>query len=124
MKSRTLALRVALNSAIMIFLVYLLMQSVVYFRDGLILGTGDVSDFFPAVFGFIGGRVLPPLAVFSLLLWAAALPIQRVLQRLEAGETLTFQETEKTRNRILRFRGIVLAVNLVGFTVGFTGRTR
>lgn len=119
MKTRTLALRVALNSAIMIFAVYLLMQTVVYLRDGIILGTSDVSDFVPAVFGFLGGRVLPPLLVFGFLLWLAALPIQRVQQRLEAGERLSDQELETTRNRILRFRGIVLAVNLVGFTVGF-----
>jgi methyl-accepting chemotaxis protein len=119
MKTRNLALRVALNSAVMIFAVYLVMQTVVYFRDCLIFETSDLSDFGAAVFGFIGGRVLPPLAVFGFLLWWAALPIQKVQQRLEAGEVLTPEEAEATRNRILRFRSLVLAVNLVGFTVGF-----
>ena len=119
MKTRHLALRVALNSAVMIFSVYLVMQTVVYFRDGMILGTGDLSDFCPAVFGFLGGRVIPPLVLFGFFLWLAALPIQKVQARLEAGETLTAKELEDTRNRILQFRGIVLGVNLVGFTVGF-----
>jgi len=119
MKTRTLALRVALNSAVMILAVYLVMQIVVFFRDGLILGTTELFDFGPVVFGFIGGRVLPPLLIFGFLLWLAALPIQKAQVRLEAGETLTPEEIEKTRTRILRFSKIVLAVNLIGFTVGF-----
>jgi methyl-accepting chemotaxis protein len=119
MKTHTLALRVALNSAGMIFLVYLALQSFVFFRDCFILSTADFSDFLPDVGGFIVFRVLPPLVVFGLILWLIALRIQRVQERLERGETLSENEIEKVRGSILQFKGIVLTINLIGFTVGF-----
>jgi methyl-accepting chemotaxis protein len=119
MRTRTLARRVAFNSALMIFFVYLAMQSFVYFRDAFIFSTADVSDYLIVVGGFIAFRVIPPLAVFGFILWLLALRIQRVQERLEKGETLSPAETEKVRGRILQFKGIVLAINLIGFTVGF-----
>ncbi len=119
MRTRTLALRVASNSAVMIFLVYLAMQSFVYFRDAFIFSTTDVSDYLTVAGSFIGFRVVPPLVVFGFILWLIALRIQRVQERLERGETLSPAEIEKVRNRILQFKGIVLAINLIGFTVGF-----
>jgi methyl-accepting chemotaxis protein len=119
MRTRTLALRVALNSALMILLVYVAMQNFVYFRDAVIFSTGDLSDYVSAVGGFLAFRVVPPLAVFAFLLWLIALRIQRVQERLERGETLTEAEIEKVRNRIIQFKGIVLTINLIGFTVGF-----
>ena len=117
--AKSLALRVTLNSVVMIGLVYLVMQSVVFFRDGIILQTGDLDGFVTTVFGFIGGRVLPPLVLFGALLYLIALPIQRVAIRLAAGEPLTEQETEQTRTRLLGFGNVVLAINLTGFLVGF-----
>jgi methyl-accepting chemotaxis protein len=119
MKTRTLALRVVLNSIVMVFLVYLVMQTAVFFRDSLLLQTSDMHDFFPVVFGFIGGRVLPPLILFGVIMYFIALPIQKVQERLEAGEVLTDAEVERTRHRMLGFGTVVLVINLVGFTVGF-----
>lgn len=119
MKTRTLALRVTLNSIVMIFFVYLVMQTVVFFRDAVIFSTNDMSDFGSAVGGFIGGRVVPPLLVFGFILWLIALPIQKIQARLEAGEVLGAEETERVRTTILRFKVVVLIINLIGFTVAF-----
>jgi len=119
MKNRRLALRVTMNSALMILCVYVLMQTVNYFRDNLLLGLHGAAGLGATVFGFIGANVLPPLLLLSALVYLLALRIQRVQERLEAGEELTAEELEATRRRILRFSGIVLAVNLVGFAAGF-----
>ncbi len=119
MKTRYLALRVALNSAVLIFIVYLLMQTAVFFRDSVLLGTTAMHDFFPSVFGFIGTVVVPPMILFGILLWLAALPIQRTGLRLEKGEILDDTAVEKVRKRIISFKYIVLAINLLGFLAGF-----
>ncbi len=67
----------------------------------------------------MGLYVLPPCVVFGAVLYLAALPIQRAALRLEAGETLPPHEAEKTRVRILRYGGLVIAMNEIGFAAGF-----
>ena len=117
--TRRLALRVTLNSALMILVVYIVMQVVSFFRDNLILGLSGASGLTTTVFAFIGVNVLPPLLVLSVLIYLLALPIQKAQARLEAGEELGPEELEATRRRILRFSNFVLAVNLVGFAAGY-----
>jgi hypothetical protein len=119
MKARRLALRVTLNSILMILAVYFVMQLVSYLRDGVILGLGDLRAMPGAIASFLAFNVLPPTALFSGLLYFAARPIQRAQERLEAGEELPQEELELTRHRILRFSSIVLALNLAGFALGY-----
>jgi methyl-accepting chemotaxis protein len=119
MKTRRLALRVTLNSALMILGVYVVMQLVNYLRDNILLGLRGLAGLPASVLGFIGANVLPPMIVFAVLIYVLALPIQRAQGRLEAGEELSPSELEATRKRILRFSGVVLAVNLLGFAAGW-----
>jgi len=44
MRTRSLALRVVLNSFLMILMVYAAMQTFVFFRDCVMFSTADVSD--------------------------------------------------------------------------------
>ncbi len=119
MKTRSLALRVTMNSTLMILGVYFVMQVVSYFRDNILLGIDDVSALPATALGFIAMNVLPPLVLLSLLIYLVALPIQRVQARLEAGEELAPGELEATRVRILRFSAWKLGVNLLGFAAGY-----
>jgi methyl-accepting chemotaxis protein len=119
MKTGRLALRVTMNSALMILGVYFVMQIVNYFRDNLIFGIGDLSALPASVLGFLGANVLPPLILLSILVYLLALPIQRAGLRLESGEALSPEELELTRVRILRFSTVVLVVNLLGFAAGY-----
>jgi methyl-accepting chemotaxis protein len=119
MKTRRLALRVTLNSALMILGVYLVMQFVSYFRDNIMLGIGDLSALPATVFGYIATTVLPPMLLLSGLIFIPALRLQRTQERLEAGEVLSPEELEATRRRILRFSSLILGVNLVGFAAGY-----
>jgi methyl-accepting chemotaxis protein len=118
-KTRHLALRVTLNSSLMIVCVYLVMQVVSYFRDNIILGVGDLSALPATVLGFMGANVLPPLVVLSIPVYFIALRIQRAGERLDAGEELAATELEATRLRILRFSTVVLVVNILGFVAGY-----
>ena len=78
MKNRQLALRIVLNSVIMILGVYIVMQIITYFRDNMLLGITDLSALPSSVAFFIGTSVLPPMLVFAVLIYFLALPIQRV----------------------------------------------
>lgn len=119
MKTRRLALRVTLNSALMLFSVYLVMQVITYFRDNIILGIGDLSGLVPAVSRFMLSSVLPPMVVFAVLIYLTARPLERMQVRLERGEKLDDAAAEKVRRRIAGFSGLVLTVNLIGFVVGY-----
>ena len=119
MKTRRLALRVTMNSALMILGVYVVMQVVNYARDNILLGLRGIEGLPSSVALFIGVNVLPPMIVFAILIYALALRIQRVQERLEAGEELPPAELEATRRRILRFSTVVLFVNLAGFAAGY-----
>ena len=119
MKTRRLALRVVLNSVVMLLGVYLIMQFITYFRDNMLLGIGDLSAMLGSVMTFIVFSVMPPIIVFGVAIYILALQIQRVERRLIAGEKLDEQLIEKTRKRIQRFPAVVLGINLAGFTLGF-----
>lgn len=119
MKSRFLALRVTSNSVFVIFGVYALMQTTVFFRDSIILGTSAMWDFIPVVVGFLLGTVLPPAVIFGVFLFARAWGFQKVSVRLDSGETLSAGEAERVRSRIIGFKYLVLSVNVLGFTLGY-----
>ena len=119
MKSKRLALRVTLNSVGTLVAAYLCIQTLAYLRDGIILGLPGLGAYLSSVAVFMGLYVLPPCVVFGAVLYLAALPIQRAALRLEAGETLPPHEAEKTRVRILRYGGLVIAMNEIGFAAGF-----
>jgi methyl-accepting chemotaxis protein len=119
MKTSRLAFRITLHSAVMIFAVFLLQQAISFFRDNIVLGIADLSAFPASLAAFLGKSVLPPLLVFAAVLYLAALPLQRVQSRLEKGERLNPEEAEAVRRRIGGFSGLVLGVNILGFTVGY-----
>ena len=119
MKSKHLALRVTMNSALMIVGVYIIIQLVAFIREGLVLGLTGFSGLLPSITGFVGTYVLPPATVFGVILYFGALPIQRAARRLEAGEDITPAEAEKTRQRIIKFSTLVIIINEVGFAAGF-----
>jgi methyl-accepting chemotaxis protein len=118
-KTKHLALRVTLNSIVMILVVYLVMQAFGYFRDNVILGISDLAALPGTVMGFMAANVFPPMLVLGALLYLIARPIQRAQERLEAGERLSAAELEATRKRILGFSNVVLAMNLIGFAAGY-----
>lgn len=119
MKTRRLALRVTLNSVLMILFVYLAMQFVSYFRDNIMLGIDDLSALPWTVLSYMLSTVLPPIVAFAGLIFVPALRIQRIEERLEAGERLGPGELEATRRRLLRFSTLILAVNMTGFAAGY-----
>ncbi|HTX71917.1 MAG TPA: methyl-accepting chemotaxis protein [Rectinemataceae bacterium] len=119
MKNRRLALRVALNSGVMITGVYLVIQTVAYLRDNLLLGTSDWSTWLSSVTAFMGMNVVPPAIVFCFFLWLVARPLQKAALALEGGALLDPARAERTRKRLLRFERVVLVLNVVGFTAGF-----
>lgn len=119
MKNKHLALRVTSQSLLMILGVYVVMQVFTYFKDNLILGLSGLSALPRLVVSFIGYNVLPPMLVMGTVIFILALRIQRVALRLEAGESISIEEIERTRTRLLRFSAVVLASNIIGFAAGF-----
>ncbi|GAB1455065.1 hypothetical protein MASR2M48_03710 [Spirochaetota bacterium] len=119
MKSKNLALRVTMQSVVMILGVYVVMQVFTYFKDNLILGINGLSALPGMVVSFISINVLPPMLVLGVLIFFLALRIQRVGERLAAGESISPEETERTRTRLLRFSNTVLGINIFGFAAGF-----
>ena len=119
MKTKHLALRVTLNSIIMINMVYIFMQIITFFKDNIIFGISDLSGMPVTVGSFVGVYVLAPSILFGAVIFLRALPLQRVLERLERGETITGVIAEKTRLRMLGFSGLVLGLNLTGFAAGY-----
>ncbi len=118
-KRSRLALRVTASSVLIILIVYFIMQTLSYFRDNILLGVSDLSALPAAVFGFIGMYVLPPMVVFGIILYVAALPLERTLERLRSGESVDAATVEKTRLKILSFSRLVLIFYLLGFALGF-----
>jgi len=103
----------------MILGVYLVMQVFTFVRDNMILGVSGLSAMPGLILSFMSTAVLPPAAVLGAIIFLFALRIQRVGERLEAGEAISAEETERTRARILRFSTVVLVSNLVGFAAGY-----
>jgi methyl-accepting chemotaxis protein len=103
----------------MILAVYVVMQIIAFFRDNVILGITSVGALPSSVVFFIGMYVLPPMAVCGGLLYLFALPLEKTLERLRAGEAIEPEVAERTRVRILGFRVVLYALNIVGFVLGF-----
>jgi len=119
MTTKRLALRVTSQSIGMILGVYIVMQAFTYWKDNLVLGISGMASMPGMVLSFIVFNVLPPALVLGALLFFLALRIQRVGERLEAGEAIAPAEIERTRTRLLRFSTAVLVCNLVGFAAGY-----
>ncbi|MBU0934006.1 MAG: hypothetical protein KKC64_00185, partial [Spirochaetes bacterium] len=119
MKNRFLALRVTMNSAIMIVIAYFLIQTVSFIRDGLVLGLPGAQAYLPSIISFMGMYVLPPALLFGVILFLSALSIQKAAVRIEQDEQLDPEYAELTRRRIIRFSTLVLIINELGFTAGF-----
>ncbi len=119
MKKNHLALRVTLIAIGMILAIYVLMQVIAYFRDNAILGITTVADLPIYVFKFIVSYVAPPMVLCGTLLYLFALPLQKTLDRLRAGERLDAETIEKTRVRMLKFSKILYILNAVGFVLGY-----
>jgi len=119
MKMNRLALRVLGHTVGMMLGVYLVMQVFTYLRDNLILGISGLSGLPGFVLSFMATTVLPPTLGLGAVIFLLALRIQRVGERLEAGETISPEEAERTRTRILRFSTVILVANLIGFAAGF-----
>ncbi|MFH2114712.1 MAG: hypothetical protein ABIJ86_09430, partial [Spirochaetota bacterium] len=119
MKSKYLALRVTMNSVVMIVGVYIVIQTLAFVREGLVLGLPGLQGLIPSIVGFVGTYVLPPAVVFGAILYLAALPIQKAARQLEAGAGLPSNEAEQTRQRIIRFSTLVIIINEIGFAAGF-----
>ncbi len=119
MATKRLALRVTSQSLCIILGVYLVMQVFTFFKDGFLLGMTGLSALPGMVLSFMATTVLPPSLALGLLIYLYALRIQRVGERLEAGEAITPEEAERARTRILGFSAVVLAANLVGFAAGY-----
>jgi methyl-accepting chemotaxis protein len=119
MKRPSLALRVTLNSALMIVIIYLFMQTIAFFRDNIMFGVSDITALAPTLLNFMGLYVFPPTIIFSVILYVRARPLQRVQERLESGEILPAETIEKTRLRILGFSTLILILNFIGFAAGY-----
>ncbi len=119
MTSKRLALRVTIQSLAMILGVYIVMQVFTYWKDNLILGLSGIASLPRMVASFMAFNVLPPALVFGVLMFFLAFRIQRVGERLEAGESIPQGEIERTRTRLLQFSTVVLVINLIGFAAGY-----
>ncbi len=119
MKKSRLALKVTLISILMILAIYIVMQVLAYFRDNAILGLTTFADLPGYVRNFIVMYVLPPMVICGGLLYLFARPLEKTLERMRAGERLDPETVEKTRLRILGFSGILYALNMIGFVLGF-----
>ncbi len=119
MTTKRLALRVTLQSLSMILGVYIVMQAFTYWKDNVVLGLTGIGSMPAMVASFIAFNVLPPALLFGLLLFFLAFRIQRIGERLEAGELIPAAEIERTRTRLLHFSTVVLVINLMGFAAGY-----
>lgn len=119
MKKNHLAIHVTMISVGMILAIYIVMQTIAYCRDNVLLGLTTVADLPAYLISFIGMYVLPPMILCGGLLYLFARPLEKTLDRLRAGETLDAVTAERTRVRILGFSRILYALNIVGFVLGF-----
>lgn len=119
MKKNHLALTVTMISIGMILAVYILMQIIAFFRDNAILGLTSLAALPGSVVLFIAMYVLPPMLICGTLLYRYARPLEKILDRLRAGETLDENTAEQTRVRMLRFSFILYILNMIGFVLGY-----
>ncbi len=119
MKSRFLALKVALNSVIVISLAFSVAQALSYARDAILFRTGSVGQFFLNYAAYMGTRILPVALFFGAILFLLVLPVQRASVRMHKGEELDEDERDGVEAGIRRYKSAVFALNVVGFTVGY-----
>ncbi len=118
-KKPHIARTASLASIGMIFIIYVFMQTLGYIRDNAILGISDLSDLPAYVAKFLAMYVIPPSIIFGLIMYFYARPLDRALARLRAGDALDPATTEKIRLKMLRFSYLVLALNVLGFALGY-----
>ena len=119
MKTRFLALKVALNSAFVIIIAFTLVQIVNYARDSIIFQTGSLGEFLASYAGYMGTRVMPVLVVFTVIIFFRARPLELTLSKLEAGEPVAAPELARVRAGILRLPYLIIILNVIGFSAGF-----
>jgi methyl-accepting chemotaxis protein len=119
MKSRFLALKVTLNSAIVISVAFSIAQALSYVRDAILFRTGSVGQFFGNYAAYMGTRILPVMVFFAAILFFVALPIQRASVRMQKGEEPDRDGRDRVEAGIRRYKNTVLILNVVGFTVGY-----
>lgn len=119
MHSKNLALKIALVSLVTIVGVFLIIQSLTYVREATSLGVSSVSGYLSVVGGFLGTRVVPIIVVFSIVIYVYTLRAQRIIERIESGESVTDSERERARTIIVRIRDVVIGINILGFVLGF-----
>lgn len=119
MNPRKLALKVTLNSYCVIIAAFTIIQAVNYSRDSYLLDTGSMGEFASSFAMYMGTRVLPVLTVLAAFIYLRALRFTKPLARVAAGHELSAAELEAARKRLASFKGFVLALNLLGFTLGY-----
>ena len=118
MKTKHLALKVTLNSSIVILAAFTVVQAFAYIRDSLLLESGSLADFFPSFGMYMGTRVIPVLLFFAAIIYLSARPLEKTIVRIEAGEPVDAGEIDKAKRRMKNFKTLILVLNMLGFTLG------
>jgi methyl-accepting chemotaxis protein len=118
MKTKHLALKVTLNSSIVILAAFIVVQSFAYVRDSLLLESGSLADFFPSFGMYMGTRVIPVLVFFAAIIYLRARPLEKTIRRVEAGESVEASEIDKVKRGMKNFKTLILVLNMLGFTIG------
>ena len=119
MKTRNLALKVALNSFLIILVAFTIVQTFNYVRDAILLETGSFGEFLASYAMYMGTRVMPVLLLFSVIIYLNALPIQKTINKVENGEVTDDEELERAKKKMRSFRVLIVTLNLVGFATGY-----
>ena len=119
MKTRNLALKVALNSFLTIMIAFIIIQAFNYVRDAILLETGSFGDFLGSFATYMGTRVLPVLLLFSAIIFFSAQPIQKTIAKIERGEATDQDEISSAKRKMRTFRALILTLNLIGFATGY-----
>ena len=118
MKTRLLALKLALVSFGVIIGGFFVSQLIGYVRDGLFLRDASVGDFLVKFAEYMGVFVFPVLLLFTLLIFLLAYRVQRGLRRIEDGEELSLEQRRKIVVQTTRVTTVVMILNVIGFFAG------
>jgi methyl-accepting chemotaxis protein len=119
MKTKNLALKVTLNSFIVILVAFGLLQAYSYIRDALLLGAGSFDDFFSSFSSYIGTRVAPVLLIFAAIIFIRAYQIEKRLKVIETGIGVDEELIAKTTQGMRNFKNLIFSLNLLGFAIGY-----
>ena len=119
MKTKNLALKVTLNSFVVILVAFGLLQAYSYIRDALLLDAGSFSDFFGSFASYIGTRVLPVLFVFSAIIFTRAYQLEKRLRAIETGSVVDEESIQRATRGMRSFKNLILSLNLIGFAIGY-----